>query len=160
LAERVREFLRGGGDGLAVDLVGPAGVVAETGDYFGEVFVQSHRVGLAVVPGFDAGEGLGVGFDQGGEFVHQSAAVGGGEVAPGGVGEGGPGGGDGGVDVGGGGGVDGADLGFVGRVDAGYFFRGGGFDEFIVDEEAGGEGEFEAVGGGEVDGEVVGHFGR
>ena len=44
LAEGVGEFLRGGADGLAVDLVGPAGVVTEGVDYFAEVIIQGDLV--------------------------------------------------------------------------------------------------------------------
>ena len=63
LAQGVGEFLGGGGDGLAVQLVGPAGVVAEAGDDLAQVLGERHAVGFAVVPGLDGGERFGVGFD-------------------------------------------------------------------------------------------------
>jgi hypothetical protein len=37
----------GGADGLAEDFVGPAGVVAEGGDGFGQVFGEGYGVGFA-----------------------------------------------------------------------------------------------------------------
>jgi hypothetical protein len=47
LSQGVGEFLVGGADGLAEDLVGPAGVVAEGGDGFGQVFGEGYGVGFA-----------------------------------------------------------------------------------------------------------------
>lgn len=47
LAEGVGEFLMGGADGLAVDLVGPAGVVAEGVGNLAEVVVQGDLVGFS-----------------------------------------------------------------------------------------------------------------
>jgi hypothetical protein len=47
LAEGVGEFLVGGADGLAEDFVGPAGVVAEGGDGFGQVFGEGDGVWFA-----------------------------------------------------------------------------------------------------------------
>ena len=47
LAQGVGEFLVGGADGLAEDFVGPAGVVAEGGDGFGQVFGEGYGVGFA-----------------------------------------------------------------------------------------------------------------
>ena len=48
LAQGVGEFLVGGADGLAEDFVGPAGVVAEGGDGFGQVFGEGYGVGFAL----------------------------------------------------------------------------------------------------------------
>jgi hypothetical protein len=47
LAEGVGELLVGGADCLAEDFVGPAGVVAEGGDGFGQVFGEGDGVGFA-----------------------------------------------------------------------------------------------------------------
>jgi hypothetical protein len=47
LAQGVGEFLVRGADGLAEDLVGPAGVVADGGDGFGQVFGEGYGVGFA-----------------------------------------------------------------------------------------------------------------
>jgi hypothetical protein len=47
LAQGVGEFLVGGADGLAEDFVGPAGVVAEGGDGFGQVFGEGDGVRFA-----------------------------------------------------------------------------------------------------------------
>ena len=138
-----------------MDLVCPAGVVAERADDFCKIFVESHGVGFSIVPGFEGGEGFFVGFEEVCEFVDDGAAVGGGEITPGWVLEGCAGGTDGEVDVRGGGSLDGGNGGFVGWVYAGNC-AAGGFDEFVVDEETSWEGDFSAVGGCEVDGET--HF--
>ena len=56
-AEGVGEFGGAGVDDGAVEFVGVAGVVAEAGGDFGQVFGGGDGVGFAVVPGFDGGEG-------------------------------------------------------------------------------------------------------
>ena len=59
----VGEFGGASVDGLAVELVGVAGVVAEGGGDLGDVFGEGDGVGLAVVPSFDCGKSGGMGID-------------------------------------------------------------------------------------------------
>lgn len=69
-ADGVSEFARPRIDDGAVDFVGVAGVVAEGGGDFGDVFGEGDGVGFAVVPGFDCGESGGVRVDwKGGKWL-------------------------------------------------------------------------------------------
>jgi hypothetical protein len=149
LAEGVGELVGAAGDGVAVELVGPAGVVAEGCRDFGNVEEAACVVGLAVVEGLDCGETVEVGVDEVGEAVEEAGAEGG--VEGPGFCEGGAGGEDGGVDIFFCGGADGADflfgaggvnLGLGGGcedilqgVDGGHRLAVAAFDELVVDEE-------------------------
>ena len=99
LPDRVRKFRRRGVDDLAVELVRIASIIAETGADFSHVFIQRHLIRLAVVPGFDCGEDLGVGVRKVGEFMEESSAVTGRQVTPRGRSKSGSGGGDCIVDI-------------------------------------------------------------
>ena len=70
-------------DRLAVDLVGPAGVVAEAVDHQRQVGVAALADRLAVIERFELGQLVDVRFDQVGELVHQPPAVAGVHLAPG-----------------------------------------------------------------------------
>ena len=82
LAQRVGEVIAADRDRLAVDLVGPAGVVAQAVDHRGQVAL---RLGdrLAVVERLELGQLVDVLLDQVGQLVHEPAAVGGVHLAPG-----------------------------------------------------------------------------
>ena len=97
---RVAEVLALDGDGLAVDLVGPAGVVAVGLDGQRQVGVERIAVGLAVVERFEGGQLFLVLLDEVGELVEQPAAFGGAHLRPGAFLEGLAGGLDGEIDVG------------------------------------------------------------
>ena len=84
-----------------MDLVGPAGVVAEAVDDQRQVGMPALADRLAVVEGFELGQLVDVRFDQVGELVHQPAAVAGVHLAPGAGVKRLAGGLDGQVDVGG-----------------------------------------------------------
>ncbi len=101
LAQRVGEEAAADGDGAALDLVGPAGVVAERVD---DALHVAARVadGLAAVERLERGQLLGVLLDEVGELEHQPAALGGVHRRPGAGLQGRAGGLDGLVDVGGG----------------------------------------------------------
>lgn len=120
---------------LAVNLVGPAGVVAERGDSLG------HGHGLAVCvehptfQGFKGCEVLRVALDEIGEFVQEGAAEGARSGFP--CGEGLCGAMHGAVNVRWAGGGDGCEWGAGGGVLDGQGLVGGGRGEFIVDEEGG-----------------------
>ena len=88
------------GDGLAVVLVGPAGVVAIGLDGQRQVGVERIAVGLAVVERFQSGQLLFVLLDEVGELVQQPAALGGADLGPGAFLERLAGGLDGEIDVG------------------------------------------------------------
>ena len=88
------------GNGLALNFVGPAGVVAIAGDGERKVGGLGDVIGLAVVEGFELRELIGVLFDEVGELVHEIAALGGGHFSPGAFFESGASGADGFVDVG------------------------------------------------------------
>ncbi|CRJ98752.1 hypothetical protein BN1708_009490 [Verticillium longisporum] len=109
LAQRVGKL--GGAEihGLAVPLVGPAGIVAEHGHEVWDVLGEARRQGLAVVERLNGGQRQGVGLDEVGEVVEELAPCRGRQVTPGRVLKGGTGGGDGRVDVGFCGCMDGAD---------------------------------------------------
>ncbi|CRJ98795.1 hypothetical protein BN1708_009496 [Verticillium longisporum] len=100
LAQRVGKL--GGAEihGLAVPLVGPAGIVAEHGHEVWDVLGEARRQGLAVVERLNGGQRQGVGLDEVGEVVEELAPCRGRQVTPGRVLKGGTGGGDGRVDVG------------------------------------------------------------
>ncbi len=128
-----------GGDvgGLAGDLVSPTGVVADASDN-GANITPGHGDGLAVVEGLDGGEEVGVLLDNVGELVHESAAVLGGGLLPGGV-EGLAGGGDGEVYILLGGLADGGDDLFGRGVDDFKLLLVNPFDPLVVDEPVVGE---------------------
>lgn len=71
----VAEVVAANGDGLAVDFVGVAGVVAEAVDREREIGSFAVADGFAVVERFEGGELGGFLFDEIGEFVHEAAAV-------------------------------------------------------------------------------------
>ena len=79
----VAEVVAADRDGLAVDLVGPAGVVAEAVDHQRQVGVAALADRLAVVERLQLGQLVDVLLDQVGELVHQAAAVAGVHLAPG-----------------------------------------------------------------------------
>lgn len=60
-------------DGLAMDLVGPAGVVAKCANDLTQVVVESDRVGLAIVPGLNGGQDLPMLLKQVSQLVHELA---------------------------------------------------------------------------------------
>ena len=66
-----------------MDLVGPAGVVAEAVDHQRQVGVAALADRLAVVEGLELGQLVDVLLDQVGQLVHQPAAVAGVHLAPG-----------------------------------------------------------------------------
>lgn len=103
---------------LAVDLVGPATVVAEASGGLGDVEAAGGTEGLAVVEGLKRGEDVGVTLNELGELDQElSALEAGGVEAPGGV-VGLAGGVDGDIDV---------SLGTLGEVDD--LLAGGGVDD-------------------------------
>src|SRR6185312_13533493 len=67
---------------LAMDLVGPAGVVAVALDGERHVDVLRVLVRLAIVERFEGGQVVGVLFDQVGELVHEPATLGGAHLRP------------------------------------------------------------------------------
>ena len=70
-------------DRLAMNLRGPARIVAENVDHHGHVDVAGLENRLAVVEGFEFGELVDVLFEQVGETPDQSSALAGGHLAPG-----------------------------------------------------------------------------
>lgn len=137
LAESVPHSAVGEMQRLAVDLVGPAGIVAKGGDGLGHAHVHAVGVEEPTLQGFKGCQVLRVALDQIGEFVQEGAADG----ARGGFpcGEGLCGAVHGAVDVRWAGGGDGCEWGAGGRVLDGQGLGGGGRGEFIVDEEGGGD---------------------
>ena len=85
---------------VAVDLVRPAGVVAEMRGREGDVRALGEGVGLAVVQRLQVGEALHALLDELRDLVEKLAALLAGHAGPGALVEGRAGGGDGGVDVG------------------------------------------------------------
>ena len=81
----VREFGGGGVDDLAVDFVCVATIIAKGAADFGEILVQSNRVGFAVVPGLDCSKNFSVGVNEVGELDHHVPSVCRCHVTPGGV---------------------------------------------------------------------------
>ena len=136
LAQRVGQEVAAHGDRLALDLVGPAGVVAERVDRADHVAARvADR--LAAVDRLELREFLGVLLDQVGELEHQLTAVGGVHLGPRPLLEGGAGGLDGAVHVGrrrrrhlgqhvAGRGVERLERAAAGRI-----------DELVVDEQPG-----------------------
>ena len=82
----VAEVVAADGDDLALDLVGPAGVIAEAVDHERQVDVAALGDWLAVVKGLELGQLVDVLLDQVGEPVHQAAAIAGIHLAPGALG--------------------------------------------------------------------------
>ena len=124
------------GDGLAVDLVRPAGVVAVA--LHGEVQVDVEGVGIRfpVVEGLQASQVLSIALHQVGQLVEEVSALGGVHRAPGTAQlEGLLGGRDGLVDVCLVALCDVADLVSRGRVDGGEGLSAHGINPFVVDEE-------------------------
>ena len=119
LAARVAVVVAVDRDRRALDLVGPAGVVAEA--LHGQRDVDRPRVGdrLAVVEGFERREVVDLGLDEVGEPMHEPAALTGVHPWPRALVEGGPGGLHGRVDVGGIPFGDVSDRLFGGRIDGG-----------------------------------------
>ena len=102
LAQRVRKILRavrGDGDGVAFDLGGPAGHVAEHVHGAGHVGDARDGEGLAIVERFELREFVGVLFDEVGELPDEPAAFGGSHLRPRAAIEGRAGGVDGAIDV-------------------------------------------------------------
>ena len=128
----VVEGVRGGVDGLALNLVGPTAVVAQAAGAHADVDL-GHVDGLAVVERLDGGEEVEVLLEQLREAVQQLAAVLRRLLPPGAL-EGLAGGGDGDVDILLGGLLDGADDLFVGGVDDLEGLAVDGLDELVVDE--------------------------
>lgn len=131
----VVDHLRVRVDDLAVDLVRPAAVVAQATGGGGDVTL-GHGDSLAVVEGFDGGEGVDVLLEEVGELGEHAAPVRGGDLLPGAL-DGVAGSLYGDVDVLLGGLVDGDDGLLVVGV---YGLEGlafGTLDELIVDEAAG-----------------------
>src|SRR5208337_1416329 len=79
----VAEVVAPDGDDLALDLVGPAGVIAEAVDHERQVDVAALGDWLAVVKGLELGQLVDVLLGQVGEPVHQAAAIAGVHLAPG-----------------------------------------------------------------------------
>ena len=131
----VVEGVGGGVDDLALNLVGPAAVVAESANAHGDVDL-GHADGLAVVEGFDRGEEIGVLFKQAGELVQELATVFRGFLPPRAL-ESLAGGGNGDVDILLGGLVDGADDLLGGGVDGLESLAIDTFYELVVDEPGG-----------------------
>ena len=129
---RVGEGLGVGVDGLAVDLVGPAGVVAKAADGVGQVGLR-HGEGLAVVEGLDGRESAEIALHEVGELSDQTAAVGGSDAAPGTL-EGLTSSRDGSVDILLSGLLDGGNGLLVGGVESLEGLAVGGLDVFVVDE--------------------------
>ena len=97
LAQEIGEHRAADGDGLAVDLVGPAGVVLEAVDGGGDVDAEAVGDRLAGIDGVDLGELLAVVVDELAELVDELAAIGGVHGGP--LREGGAGGLDGAINV-------------------------------------------------------------
>ena len=115
------------GNGFALDLVGPSGVVAITGDGERQISGARNGIGLAVIERFELGKFVGVLFDQFSEFVKKIAALRGSDFfAPRTIVECGASGGDGFVDIGGIGFSDVGDWLSSGWVDSWKSFAGGG----------------------------------
>ena len=137
LAAGVAEVPAADRDRLAVDLVGPAGVVAEAVDHQRQVGMAALADRLAVVQGLELGQLVDVRFDQVGELVHQPPAVAGVGLAPGARVKRLPRRLDGAVDVGG---VALGDLGddLLGRrVDRGERLAAVAVDPLAVDQQLG-----------------------
>ena len=66
-----------------MDLVGPAGVIAQAVDHQRQVGIQALADRLAIVERFELGELMNMRLDKIGEFVHQAPAVAGIHLAPG-----------------------------------------------------------------------------
>lgn len=82
LLERVREFLGRRGDGLTVDLVGPAGVVADAVDDLSDI-AERIAVRLAIVPGLDGGQDLLLLLGEIRQLEHEPSTLGARDIAPG-----------------------------------------------------------------------------
>ena len=135
LAARVAVVVAVDRDRRALDLVGPAGVVAEALD--GQRDVDRPRVGqrLAVVEGLERRKIVDLGFDQVAEPVHEPAALTGVHPWPGALVEGGPGSLHRRVDVGG---IPFGNVGdrlFGGGIDGGERPAAAGGNPLSVDEE-------------------------
>ena len=135
LAARVAVVVAVDRDRRALDLVGPAGVVAEA--LHGQRDVDRPCVGdrLAVVEGLKRREVIDLGLDQVGEPVHEPAALAGIQPRPGAFVEGGPGGLHGRVDVGG---IPFGNVGdrfFGGRIDGGEGPAAAGGNPLPADEK-------------------------
>ena len=82
----VDNLVFGGLDGVTLDLVSPAGVVAEGADRHGDVSLLRPAEGLAIVEGFDGSELVSVFLEQLSKLVEEPATfVTGGVVPPDGV---------------------------------------------------------------------------
>mmetsp|Transcript_34092 Transcript_34092/g.61455 ORF Transcript_34092/g.61455 Transcript_34092/m.61455 type:complete len:545 (-) Transcript_34092:51-1685(-) len=127
------------GDGLAVDLVGPSGVVAEVVN--GERHIGDARdvEGLAVVESLEASERLSVGLQGVGELVDETTALFAGHPWPGALIEGLAGGLDGQVDVSRVTLRDTEDLFAIAGVLHAHGLAGLGVNPLVVDEELVGE---------------------
>ena len=123
-------------DDLALDLVGPAGVVSEAANDVRDVG-GGHCDGLAVVEGLDGGKGVYLALAQVGEFVEENTTTLWGGVLPLAVLEGFTCGGDGNIDILLRGLVDGANDLLGRRVDDLEGLAVGALDELVVDEAAG-----------------------
>jgi len=75
LVLRVSEIRAIYGNGLALILIGPAGVIAIAGDGERQVSGAGDMIGLAVVEGLELGEFVGIFLDEIGELVHEIAAL-------------------------------------------------------------------------------------
>ena len=126
------------GNGFALDLVGPSGVVAVTGDGEREIGGAGDRIRLAVIERFELCEFVGVFFDELGELVKKIAALRCGDFfAPRAIVESGASSRDSFVDIGGVGFCDVSNDFSGGGVDGRKGFAGGGVHPFIVDEQFG-----------------------
>lgn len=132
----VVEGLSSGVDNLALDLVGPAGVVSQAADDVRDVG-GGHCDGLAVVERLDGGKGVYFPLAQVGELVEELATALRGGVLPLAMLEGLAGGSNGNVDILLGGLVDRADNLLCGWVDDLEGLAVGALDEFVVDEAVG-----------------------
>lgn len=132
LVAGVGESLGVGVDGLTVDLVGPASVVADTANSHTQVNL-GHGEGLAVVQGLNGGELLNVPLDQVSQLVQQLTPVRGGDTAPFAL-ERGTGRSNSSVDILLSGLVDGSDNSLVGGVDSLEGLAFGTLDVLVVNE--------------------------
>ena len=86
LMTRIDEFVLVGLDSLTVDLVGPAGIVADGSDRLGDIDGRCYGVGLSIIKGLDSGKLSGVRFHEVRKFVQKNTALGTrGVKTPGGV---------------------------------------------------------------------------
>ena len=132
---RVAEIRPFDGDGLAVILVGPAGVIAIRFDGEGKVGVERIAVGFAVVERFQSGQLRAMLFDKVGELVEQPAALGGAGLGPGAFLERLASGFDGEIDVGLIALGDLADGLAGGGIEGGEGFAGNAVEPFAADEQ-------------------------